>query len=304
MNCSEANNMDLVELLTKHNYFPVKENKNEAWYFSPFRNENTASFRINKRTNRWWDYGEGSGKTAVDLMVKLKNFTVIETLDYLDNNSFSFHQQKVFKRIKKEKCVITSIQEIQNSALINYLHSRKIDISIAKKYCKEIHYFNINNFSSSDNQNLSQPTNSIRPYFTIGIKNDLGGYETRNEIYKRCLNVKAITTINNDSEVLNLFEGLLDCLSYLSLFPEKENEDFIITNSTSTIKKVIELLPNYKIVKSFFDNDTSGKRAAEIIKSHTENEFQDCSGMYKNYKDLNEFLMADKAIERSKSIKR
>ena len=57
------------------------------------------------------------------------------------------------------------------------------------------------------------------------------------------------------------------------------------------VKRAIVLSQNYNAIKTFFDNDTSGKLATIKIKNSCKNEFQDCSNGYKNYKDLNEYLM-------------
>lgn len=294
MRCSEANNFKLVDLLAKNNYYPTKETENVAWYLSPFRNENTASFRVDKRKNRWWDYGCGFGKTAVDLIVKLKNLTVTEALTYFDTSSFSFHEQKNFKPTNSSKCEIISIGKIQNFKLIKYLHSRKIDISLARKYCKEIHYYNITAKTHPDKNTIQQNSFERKPFYTIGFKNDLGGYDTRNEFYKRCLNNKAITTISNSSSTLNLFEGFIDFLSYLTLMPNKENEDFIITNSTSLVKNTIQLLAKYNLVKTFFDNDVSGKKATKLIQENCGNNYLDESEKYKKHTDVNDYLISYK----------
>lgn len=90
--------------------------------------------------------------------------------------------------------------------------------------------------------------NKKMPFFAIGFENDVGGYETRNKFFKGCQKAKAITTIINGSNTLNLFEGFLDFLSYLMLKPENEKEDFVIINSTSLVEEAIELLPKYKMI--------------------------------------------------------
>ncbi|MDT0295180.1 toprim domain-containing protein [Mesonia ostreae] len=294
MNCSEANNFSLVDLLTKLNHKPTKETENVAWYLSPFRNEKTASFRVVKSKNRWRDYGDGSGKTAIDLIIKLNNCTVLEALAYFNNNSFSFHEQKNFIPKDKSNCEIISVGRIESFKLIKYLHSRKIDISLARKYCKEIHFYNKMTKSHYGNDTLKQNDIVRKPLYTIGIKNDLDGYDTRNKSYKRCLNKKAISTIKNGSNTLNLFEGFIDFLSYLTLMPTKENEDFIITNSTSLVKNTIELLPEYYIVKTFFDNDLSGKKAAKLIQENCSSNYLDESEKYKKHTDVNDYLIAYK----------
>lgn len=225
MNCYTANKLYLIEVLRNHNFTPIRENENEAWYLSFSRKEKTASLRVDKRKNTWHDFGDGSGRTVVDLIVKLKNYTVKEALVYLSKNTFSFHQQNTLHREIDRKEHIVSVKPIRHFALKNYLASRKIDIELAKKYCTEIHYYNYN-CGVSEKDVLVK--NKKKPFFAIGFKNDLGGFETRNKFFKGCLSTKAITTIKNSSNTLNLFEGFIDFLSYLMLKPENEREDFVI----------------------------------------------------------------------------
>lgn len=288
MNCFTANQLNLIEVLRNHNLRPIREYKNEAWYLSFSREEKTASLRVDKKKNTWHDFGDGSGRTVVDLIVKLKNYTVKEALVYLSKNTFSFHQQNTLHREIDRKEHIVSVKPIRHLALKNYLASRKIDIELAKKYCTEIHYYIYDSGVSEKNMLVK---NKKKPFFAIGFKNDLGGYETRNKFFKGCLRSKAITTFENGSDTLNLFEGFLDFLSYLMLKPENEKEDFVIINSTSLVEKAIELLPKYAIVNTFFDNDSSGRKATEVIQLNTKNEFRDCSNLYNNHKDLNDFLI-------------
>ena len=57
------------------------------------------------------------------------------------------------------------------------------------------------------------------------------------------------------------------------------------------IQKIKNLIQNYQKVELYFDNDNAGNRAVEMIKSAGEN-IEDCRILYKNHKDLNEFLMS------------
>ena len=55
--------------------------------------------------------------------------------------------------------------------------------------------------------------------------------------------------------------------------------------------KIKNLIQNYQKVELYFDNDNAGNRAIEMIKNAGEN-IEDCRILYKNHKDLNEFLMS------------
>ena len=47
MNIEQANAIAMAEILRKIGSRPVKQRGNDIWYLSPFRNEKTASFKVN-----------------------------------------------------------------------------------------------------------------------------------------------------------------------------------------------------------------------------------------------------------------
>ncbi len=94
---------------------------------------------------------------------------------------------------------ITTVTSLSGPALIDYLKELKIDIELAKLYCKEVKY------SVND-----------KPYYAIGFGNDIGGYVLRSKHFKGCTS-NAITHLKNGSGNCLLFEGFMDFLSYLTL---------------------------------------------------------------------------------------
>tara|TARA_R110002012_G_scaffold279098_1_gene467001 strand:+ start:2764 stop:3672 length:909 start_codon:yes stop_codon:yes gene_type:complete len=292
--CKTARNISIESVLSRLGLFPQRNLEKEAWYLSPFRSETKASFKVSKVLNRWYDHGEGCGGNVIDLVVLLKNCTVSEALGFLkeESESFSFQQPEQSKRKAAKNYEIVNINNIKKPALISYLHSRKIDVSLAKKYCKELHYYMNTAKSQSDNAIVSQKHNAIKPYYAIAILNDKGGYEIRNKYFKGCIGAKAITTINNGSGTLNLFEGAIDFLSYLKLYPESKKENFIVTNSTALVKNTLEFLPSYDTVKTFFDLDISGVKATKLIQVNCKKEFINESLKFKNHKDVNDYLIS------------
>jgi hypothetical protein len=109
---------------------------------------------------------------------------------------------------------------------LDYLKERSINTDIAKRYCSEIHY-----------------SIAGKNYFAIGFPNDAGGGELRNWNFKGSISPKNITTYNNASDTVMVFEGFMDFLSYLSL---KDNPsptiDTAVLNSTANLFKAIPFL--------------------------------------------------------------
>lgn len=292
MNCEKAKNIKLSTVLEKLGAKEKKKNNREIWYSSPFREEKKASLKVDLNKNTWYDFGEGKGGNILDFVMLYFKTDLRGALKRLDSYSFSFPQQKKIKIQTVRTYEIISVEQLHHPLLISYLRERKVDISIARKYCKELRYV-INDWGLEDDKTVKlQNTKRQKPFFTIAFENDRGGYETRNRNYQNCLLIKALTTINNGSSTLNLFEGFIDFLSYLTLMPKREKEDFIIINSTSIVRNAIEFLPKYNTVKTFFDNDPSGKKATALIEKNCTKVFKDESLKFQKHNDVNDYLKA------------
>ena len=55
MNIEQAKELNLKDFLEELGYKPVRVKHNSAWYLSPFRDENIASFKVNMKRNEWFD---------------------------------------------------------------------------------------------------------------------------------------------------------------------------------------------------------------------------------------------------------
>lgn len=276
MNCNTAKQIDLVNFIEKLGFERKKTTNNDTWFLSPFRNETTPSFKVNNHKNIWFDFGDGCGGTILDFVMKLHQCEIKKALEILRSNNFSFHLQKEKTTItEKSNYSIKKVTELSNSNLIDYLNSRKINIEFAQQFLFQVHY----------------SFGFVKEYYGVGFMNDFGGWEIRNKFFKGCLGKKSLTTINNNSDVICLFESWSDFLSYLSLKKHITDENFIILNSTSLIKKILELIEDYSKVKCFFDNDKAGNNAFDFIRENSNVKIEDCRIHYKSFKDLNEYLI-------------
>ena len=276
MNCNTAKKINLIKFLKSKGFSPEKTTNNDTWFISPFRDEITPSFKVNNHKNIWFDFGDGCGGTILDFVMKLHQCEIKKALEILSSNNFSFHQQKEKTTItEKSNYSIKKVTELSNSNLIDYLNSRKINIEFAQQFLFQVHY----------------SFGFVKEYYGVGFMNDFGGWEIRNKFFKGCLGKKSLTTINNNSDVICLFESWSDFLSYLSLKKHITDENFIILNSTSLIKKILELIEDYSKVKCFFDNDKAGNNAFDFIRENSNVKIEDCRIHYKSFKDLNEYLI-------------
>ncbi len=208
---------------------PKEIKGSSLWYYSPFRNESTASFKVDNDKNIWYDHGLGEGGNILDLVKKLHNISDISSvLSHLSGKAittrpvepFSFQQQENSSRFED-----ISIQPLNNPMLIQYLKDRKINIPLAQQLCKEIHY-----------------KAKGKPYFAIGFENDKGGFALRNEYSKICTSSE-ITSIDKGKPHCCVFEGFIDYLSFLTLKNVSSLEsNIVILNSVNNLNKATEFL--------------------------------------------------------------
>ena len=90
---NEARQICLVEYLASLGHQPKKIRNQDYWYCSPFREEKTASFKVNRQRNIWFDFGEGKGGDIIDFGIQYFRCSVNELLERLSQKllSFSFY---------------------------------------------------------------------------------------------------------------------------------------------------------------------------------------------------------------------
>ena len=285
LQCDTAREISITDFLKKSGISPVRENQNSAWYLSPIRNENEASFKVSKILNRWYDHGIGKGGNIIDLVIGMNNnCSVQEALSILDRTipSFSFQQQNTFSRLKLEAEIrISKILPIRHPALIRYLERRKINPEITARYAREVHYFM-----------------NDKKYFAIGLENVSGGWELRNSYYKNAAAPKDYSCFSTGKQMLSVTEGMFDFFSLLTLYPGLPHKsDFLVLNSVSFIRRIQNIALSYSKVGLYLDNDPAGKKATKQLMADLSNSV-DMSALYKDKKDLNQLLTAQKQRQR------
>lgn len=268
--------MDMVDYLASLGYSPDKIKNEDYWYRSPFREEKTASFKINRKKNVWYDHGTGQGGNLIDFGLLYHNCPVNELLDKWSDN-LSFHQPKPRIEVPEQEessTTLLSERTIVSLSLLRYLKQRRIADSIAKKYCREIS-FSVNG----------------KTYISIGFKNDNAGFELRNQWYKGSIAPKAITSIKNGGKELAVFEGFFDFLSHQTIHQGQppSHFNFLILNSTSFFEKSREFMEGHEKIRLFLDRDKTGQNCTQRALSWSP-KYSDESSLYKGYNDVNEWV--------------
>lgn len=275
MNIEQAKKIDLVDYLASLGLHPSRIRREDHWYPSPLRGEKTPSFKIDRKQNVWYDHGLGKGGNFIDFAILYHNCSVKELLTRLDNN-LSFHPQaKISTPILPQEPLIKIITEksLSSLALLRYLKQRRIAENVARDHCREI------TFSLNEKRHLA-----------IGFKNNEGGYELRSAWFKGSCSPKGVTSIDNGSREMVVFEGFFNYLSYLSINQNQRvlKENFLILNSTAFFEKSRGLMERHDAVRLYLDNDKGGERCVRMGLSWG-SKYRDESGLYKGYNDLNEW---------------
>jgi len=255
----------------------IKIDEKKAYYKSLSSNKKGNYLYVDIKSNKWFDYG--SRGSIIDLCLIIDNAkSVKDALNILsvikpDQSPKSFSPDK--QSLIDSEVKIIDIHHVKSIALIQYLTSRKIKIKIAQSNIMEAYY-------------------SIKgkQYFALCFKNDKGGFELRNKLWKGASKPKTYTTIKGmKSDSLNIFEGFFDYLSALSYFNTTQaGNDTIVLNSLAFLDLIFPILANYKKLNLYLDNDHEGIKAANtIIKHHPDVKNQSLI-LFPDNKDFNEFL--------------
>ncbi len=271
---------------------PAKTHNGYALYKSPFRDEKTASFKVDYLQNLWYDFGSGEGGSIIDLVMKMQQCNFIQAKQFLQkqiNQNIETYQHPYISTNASisvnNSLSVTAVQPLENPKLLAFLQSRKINTDTAKTICKEIHY-----------------QIGGRNYFAIGFPNDAGGYELRNPQFKGCVPPKEITTFNRNTSSVHLFEGFMDYLSLLTLQAKQPNVSAVVLNSITNLEKAIPFLSKHKKINAFLDNDEAGKQA--LLKLQKLNlPISDISKRYADFKDVNDYLCGKKMAKNYPKIK-
>lgn len=308
MTCDELKRIPILSIINHLQIQCTRMNSREAWLKNPFNggNEKTASTKVDIHRNIWYSHSEGFGGNNIDFLMKFLNTDNLSTvLDWADErkNILSFQQQIVLDKVpieqyeNEQSYTIISIKPLGNKALTDYLtNARKIDLEVARAYCQEIYY------RTAKGQN----------YFAISFKNDVGGYELRNSYDKRSLLTKGITTIDNESKDVVLFEGFTDLLSFMTLKKNVGkpylNTNFCILNTIVNLQKAYPFLQRHNRITSFLDTDASGIKSYHTLRSHFEKTHVVKNGMdelqrrYSEIKDVNDYLLFTSSKDQTYNI--
>ena len=288
--------ISIVDYLSRYGYKVQKVQGNRYWYLSPlpYHNEKHASFKVDADINMWFDFAMGQGGNIINLVQEMfpeksKNDVIVHLKEFIGGviepikSRLVPNLRELAERNddKVSDTDIVKVVELSQPNLLQYLASRRINLDVARKYCKEVYYTFKGQYQ----------------FYAIAFMNQSGGMETRNIKFKRCIGKKDITIISKQRRQCCVFEGFFDFLSYKTCRKEHDNWlclekgcDYVILNSVALASKAIKYLEYYDKVHLYLDNDTAGHETTKFIIETLGDRAVDESSRYINFGDLNDFL--------------
>lgn len=298
MNIEQAKSIPLAQILDILGRQPTQLKNHEAWYLSPFRNEKTASFKVNIPRNVWYDHGIGKGGDGINLIrehleVSGVGSSISDALRWLENMTGQAPrimpvtpQEEVAKQ--PSTLFIDGISTIKHELLVEYLEKRGIPLAIAQRYMKEVKIVN----------------RETKKYFkALGMRNEDGGWEVRNEFFKGSIGKKNISVIRGsdpNSNEFHVFEGAFD---FMSAIIQRENGqhfkgDAYISHSVAILTRATPYIKDYEryqVAYTWMDNDEAGKKATVSLDNFFQTQEQllhkPQNALYAPYKDVNAWHM-------------
>ena len=280
MDARQMREIPIADFLSTMGIQPTRQKGNALWYSAPYRMERRPSFKVDINRNVWFDFGIGKGGDIFDLageFIGSEDF-LLRAAFIARNGAYPLPIIEHPQRNEEKEPVFNDIwvRPLQDTRLLGYLEERGINAHVAIPNCEEVRY-------------------RVRGkrYYAIGFRNDAGGLELRNRIFKGCIPPKDISLKRNGSDVCAVFEGFMDCLSAMQIGIIAS--DWLVLNSVSNVEKALKELGIYRRIECYLDNDDAGRRTLEKLRADFGEKVIDRSSLYADHKDLNEFLLSKNA---------
>lgn len=261
---------------------PAKKVAHGYLYHAPWREDKHPSLSVTDNGRGWHDLATGEHGSVIDLVMRCLNtndfLLACEEIKRLDPASFSFPQPVKSDGEKEKDTSFTKfeVMKLQSKGLFAYLHSRKVNINIAKQFLQEAHY----SFKDGDSY-----------LYALAYANDKGGYELRSSFYKGSTSPKGITTHwLNDGAPVVVFEGFIDMLSFATMCGSVKH-NYIVLNSIVNKEAALKALKtSQNHVYLCFDNDRGGNDTTSWFQ-HQLPLAKDIRQRFAPAKDVNDYLL-------------
>lgn len=295
--------------------------KRQGFYLSPFHPEKTPSFHYLAAHNQWHDFSMNLQGGVLDLVCLVKGY---------DRNS-SEGRRKAFEFLKEAfrgqivggfvqpalissgrtessgKIIVDSAGPVSREHLLAYGEQRCIPRELLKVYFFQVDYHYAN-----------RPD---KKYYSLGFPNIEQGWNLMNSTsrgkIKLCtscaptlIDARGRFSVEPSSDTVIVCESGFDFASLMALNAWMAPPfDVCVLNSLSMLKaggKADQYIARHANVHVMFDHDLlsqAGQRhTAELIARYPDRSVIDCSGFYAGFKDINDLLVASRAVSSAQTL--
>ena len=266
--------VDIVQVVGE--YVNLKRRGRTYVGISPFTNEKVPSFHVIPSRQFYKDFSSGKSGDVIDFLMGINNWNFWDAVNELKKKNGYVVREK---EEMKPGVIIKRSRSLQDPKLLNYLAGRKININLARIYCKELYVqFPYGMYPS-------------RQYSVIGFPNKKGGYELRSQRIKKSSSPKYYSEIKGLDKKTVIFEGFINFLSALSYFQrERFKCTVIVLNSIHNLDEyLIGRLKDTDTVFNFLDNDEAANTKISEVEKEGVN-LVDCRSYYGMFNDFNDLL--------------
>tara|TARA_R100001369_G_scaffold20035_1_gene36463 strand:+ start:899 stop:1843 length:945 start_codon:yes stop_codon:yes gene_type:complete len=313
MNIAQAICIPIGAYLERQGLSPQKSRMGgrELWYHSPIRDgDENPSFKVDTIKNVWYDHGAATGGNIIVLVRELYACDVRDALAHLDKTglyspalaspttsktvprgasrrSEASQENQVAEGEKEKSWAFELVTQgpLQHPALLQYLTKRGINHEVARKYLSQIDF---------------KAPHSAGKYFSLGYPSG-DGFEARNALFKGFVGTGKAVTFHDKpgASVLQVFEGFMDFLSYLSKDEAVQPIGAVLVlNTTNLWRRALPYIndPRFGEVRLYLDNDAAGEATTRALFENAQNvsRLADMRSYYSDYEDLNAWLLGRK----------
>lgn len=284
-------------------------------FFSPFHDEKTPSFHIDRNKNQWFDHGmrnpdQKAGGDAFDLVQGVLNCSFSKACEFLSSITPTAPVEGVSVPDQKTGGTTLEVGKVRPCIVSPLLRTyatqeRHIPAEVLDRYCSQVNY------------RFRYANGTLSPeHFAIGFPNVDGNWALRNlqKAANKISTGQNFSAVSPDGTFLTsfdlqaencgakaesvvVFEGFFDFMSWLAWngaqAPTKA--DAVVLNSVSNDKKALDFLLSHDRIVAYLDNDEAGSLHTEFLKSKAEGRditFTDGRSAFSQHKDLNEAWVA------------
>ena len=302
---AEARQVDLLTYLKNYEPYELVEVCRNT-----YTTKSHDSLKISNGLWYWFTKGVG-GKSAIDYLIKVRNFTFINAVQtVLGNIKIQAPVQYKQQEKNKEKHLKVPVKAVNNDRAINYLLSRGIDKDIIN-YCIENKLL----YQEEKTNNvvfIGYNNNNIPSYaFCRATNQERFMREATGSNKKYSFKIKA----DKESNIVHLFESSIDLLSYATLL-HLENKNWRAENLLSlggiysskydvektkipvSLTEFLERNPNINEIYLHLDRDLAGRNASNFFQQVLSKNYKVYNHTIPFGKDVNEYLCLKTGIKK------